>query len=109
MLSRIIDKIQGKPSFKRSKAWKHVRRSHLRDNPICACCGGTKRLQVHHIVPVHIDPSLELRRDNLITLCRAKKYGIDCHLFVGHMGDFKRVNTTPVSLIDLIKMCGFRR
>ena len=34
----------------------------------CARCGGTNALVVHHIKPVHVDPTLELAPDNLITL-----------------------------------------
>jgi 5-methylcytosine-specific restriction enzyme A len=62
-------------------------------------CGGTKKLQVHHIYPVHISPRLELEPSNLITLCRAKKYGLDCHLFIGHRGDFRKHVQYPDELI----------
>jgi hypothetical protein len=94
MIERITDTLQGKAplSAKRSPKWSSVRKEFLKSNPVCACCGGVKKLQVHHIKPFHTHPELELDTDNLITLCRRKKYGIDCHLLVGHLGWFKNIN-----------------
>ena len=94
MIERITDAWQGKAPFsaKRSSEWSRVRKEFLEKNPVCACCGGDKKLQVHHIQPFHSHPELELEESNLITLCRRKKYGIDCHLLVGHLGWFKNVN-----------------
>ena len=109
MLQRFVDYIQGKPSFKRNRMWRYVRKEHLKRNPACAMCGGTKKLQVHHISPVHISPNLELEYSNLITLCRAKKFGIDCHLFIGHRGDFKKFVQYPDELILYLHNRGFKR
>lgn len=94
MIERITDAWQGKAPFsaKRSSDWHKVRDAYLEKNPVCACCGGNKKLQVHHIKPFHLHPELELEESNLITLCRRKKYGIDCHLLVGHLGWFKNYN-----------------
>lgn len=39
----------------------------------CSKCEGTKKLEVHHIVPVYIDPSLAFIDNNVILLCE------DCH------------------------------
>ena len=90
----IVDVILGKTTGrKRSSEWRYVRRDYLKRNPTCACCGGDKKLEVHHIVPFHVAPALELEPDNLMTLCRMKKYGIHCHLFVGHKGNYQDVNT----------------
>jgi hypothetical protein len=90
----IKDRIQGRAAKgeKRSEQWPEVRNTFLKENPSCAVCGGTKRLQVHHIVPFNVAPDLELEKDNLITLCTSKKYGINCHLLIGHLGNFKRAN-----------------
>lgn len=49
-------------------------------------------MRVHHVVPFHVDPSRELDPSNLMTLCEAKKYGINCHLLVGHLGNWRRWN-----------------
>lgn len=73
--------------FGRAGRWASVRRQHLAKEPACVACGRTKDVQVHHIVPVHVDPDGELREDNLITLC-----GDPCHLVHGHLLNWKRAN-----------------
>ncbi len=94
MLKALKDQIQGKcpPGAKRSPWWAATRKKHLAVHPRCALCGGTKKLEVHHVMPFHLDPSLELDDKNLITLCEQKKEGITCHLFVGHLGNYKLAN-----------------
>lgn len=64
----------------RSSEWPEVRDAWLKDHPQCAACRAREDLEVHHKVPVHVDPATELRQSNLVTLCRR------CHLFVGHLG-----------------------
>lgn len=64
-----------------------MRREHLEKEPCCAACGRKKALEVHHIVPYHENPELELDPTNLITLCADP-----CHLVWGHLMSFKRVN-----------------
>lgn len=77
----------------RSPKWPSVRESHLKQHPLCSACGGESRLQVHHIVPVHVDPSKELDNSNLITLCMGSS---ECHLVIGHDGSWKRDNPNVV-------------
>lgn len=77
---------------KRSKEWSKVRKQHLIDNPCCAACGETKKVEVHHIKPFHLNPELELDPSNLITLCETATKGIICHLFIGHRGCYKDFN-----------------
>ena len=91
---RIKDRIQGKAAKgqKRADGWLEFRDAYVRDNPECVVCGAKKKLQVHHIVPFHVAPDLELDPTNLLTLCVNKKYGINCHLLVGHLGNYRRVN-----------------
>lgn len=94
LIRHLIDAAKGKHplSSKRSSHWASVRKAHLEKNPVCAVCGGREHLEVHHKLPFHLDPSLELDPNNLITLCEAKKDGVNCHLFVGHLGNFKSYN-----------------
>lgn len=66
-------------SSPRSPKWKQVRKEHLLKQPNCMVCGSSLKPEVHHIVPVHVDPSKELDSNNLITLC--DKY---CHFIFGH-------------------------
>lgn len=65
----------------RSSQWPKVRAEHLRKHPTCAACGSTEDLNVHHIQPFHLDPSLELYPPNLMTVCR------DHHFYVCHDPD----------------------
>ena len=92
---RIKDRIQGKAKKgeKRSPLWLEVRNDFVSKHSKCAVCESEKKLEVHHIIPFHLAPDLELDHSNLITLCRRKKYGIHCHLLIGHLGNYRRVNT----------------
>jgi hypothetical protein len=94
LLNNITDAFSGKAPLgvKRSGSWPLVRSSFLKLNPKCAICESTTNLEVHHIKPFHLNPELELDVNNLITLCESKKYGITCHLLVGHLGNYKFSN-----------------
>lgn len=71
----------------RSSQWIRVKREHLVRENRCQWCGGIEDLRVHHIMPVHLYPELELDEKNLITLC-----GDGCHLEKGHNGDWRKWN-----------------
>lgn len=87
--------IDGKRSWsqKRSGNWSKVREAHLKDFPTCSACGGKESVEVHHKKPFHLHPELELDPTNLISLCESKKYGVNCHLFFGHLGNYKVENS----------------
>ena len=91
---KIKDRIHGKvrKGQKRSDDWTEIRNGFISQNPNCMVCGSKKKVEAHHIIPFQIAPDLELDPDNLMTLCRNKKYGINCHLLVGHLGNFRRTN-----------------
>jgi 5-methylcytosine-specific restriction endonuclease McrA len=80
-------------SQKRSSQWRKVRAAHLKTQPVCQACGRSKDLDVHHIVPFHIDPSKELDPDNLITLC-----GSPCHIVFGHFLSYHCHNENVVAM-----------
>lgn len=71
----------------RSPKWSSVRKQHLDTQPNCAACGRDKKLEVHHIEPVHLNPERELDPSNLITLCDNP-----CHILFGHLMDYKSWN-----------------
>ena len=71
----------------RSPKWSTVRKKHLENNSVCVVCGRNKKLEVHHVKPVHLFPELELDPSNLVTLCADP-----CHLVFGHLMDFKSWN-----------------
>lgn len=54
-------------------------------NQFCAWCGRTKRLEVHHVIPVSVDPDQAGNKGNMLMLCRKPA----CHQVIGHNGDFR--------------------
>lgn len=91
LIKNIKDKVIGKvPLLKRrSSKWDDVRDAYIAQHNTCAACGSKEKLEVHHIVPFHIDPSKELDINNLITLCETSSR---CHLDIGHLGNFRKAN-----------------
>ena len=78
----------GKPAVRRSSRWPATRKVHLLLEPSCQACGARERLEVHHVIPVHVAqvlgrPELELDPRNLITLCEGAV--VNCHLLFGHL------------------------
>ncbi len=97
IVKHLVGVAQGKHpmSEKRSPEWPRVRKEHLEKHPTCEVCGGTEKLEVHHIRPFHLHRELELSPENLITLCESKGVGgLNCHLIFGHLGNFKSFNVT---------------
>ncbi len=91
MIKHYLNKARSKSREKRksrsrSSRWDEVRDDFIRNNQFCSACGYTEELQVHHMKPFKSHPELELDPSNLITLCMGPK---DCHLFIGHGGNFK--------------------
>lgn len=98
-VSIIMDRIQGKapPGSRRSPDWPEARDSYLEENNRCFVCGSKKNLEVHHIIPFHIAPDLELNKNNFIVLCESRKYkALICHLLIGHLGNYRRFNFSVV-------------
>lgn len=96
LLQHVLDAAKGKipVHMPRSSKWPLTRAAHLKDHPVCEVCGGMKKIEVHHIRPFHLHPDLELDPANLITLCEDDDDGVNCHLFFGHLGNFRSFNVT---------------
>ena len=78
---------------KRSRKWRKVRNAFKKKHPFCAGCGRKTFLQIHHIVPFHVAPELELRHSNLITLCEKKNSSSkSCHFIFGHLYSWRSYN-----------------
>lgn len=77
-------------AWPRSGKWRGVRDKHLEAFPDCAACGGTKMLNVHHKMPFHLRPELELDPANLITLCEVPSHA--CHFALGHCFNWSAYN-----------------
>ena len=86
---------------KRSPHWPTVEHNHLKLHPVCECCGGKEKLNVHHRKPFHLFPELELEPTNLITLCMDPAK--DCHIKLGHGGNFKAYNPNVDEDVAFVK------
>lgn len=92
---QVRESVNAPLSADRSDKWPAVRRAHLGEHPACEACGASIALNVHHVIPFHERPDLELEESNLITLC-AKFEDVDsdgtndqfnCHFRIGHDPD----------------------
>jgi len=70
----------------RASGWSALSRKYREENPHCAVCGTLQNVEVHHVIPYHIDPQLELQEFNLISLCRHD------HFLFGHLGSWHSYN-----------------
>lgn len=101
-LKQVQEHLQGKPgALHRASDWGTIRRHHLLLNPVCILCGGKEKLEVHHILPFHLHPDEEKNPANLATLCESMSNGVNCHLWMGHLGNFKSFN--PQVLKDALE------
>ena len=70
----------------RSPKWKTVRKLFIAENPVCVVSGLKTDLDVHHLVPFHRDPGLELVKSNLRTVQRP------FHYLLGHLCNWSTYN-----------------
>lgn len=89
-LKRLIGLAVKPADNKRSAHWPAVRAAWLRDHPTCAACGGKDDLEVHHKIPFHLHPTMELDPTNFVTLC--ERAGRACHFRYGHFFDWSDYN-----------------
>lgn len=82
-----------KPVVARSPKWPKFRLRFLYGRT-CAACGGKELLEAHHIKPFHLFPDLELDENNVLPLCERKRSGLNCHLLIGHLGNYRSYNET---------------
>ena len=64
-----------------------AKRAYKKEHAICAVCGVEKDLEVHHVIPVHVDSTKACDPDNFITLCDWRNHG--CHYIWGHHRNFR--------------------
>ncbi|MDE2098527.1 MAG: HNH endonuclease [Patescibacteria group bacterium] len=74
-----------------AEAKKKYFETHLK---VCAGCDSVKGIQVHHIKDFSDFPELELSLDNYLLLCEGTPQ--NCHLNIGHSGNFKSINPNSV-------------
>ena len=79
--------------------WEEFERQYWKKHPdqkYCHVCGETKKIELHHIIPRHIDPSKIFDESNLIPLCKHD------HLVFGHLGNYEWWNPHVVEDAKLI-------
>jgi 5-methylcytosine-specific restriction endonuclease McrA len=83
-----------------------AKRAHKKKFPVCAVCGTVKDLEVHHIIPVHIDHTRACDPKNFITLCDWRNHG--CHYVWGHHRNFRsKWNPYIVEFAEMVEdFCG---
>jgi len=80
-----------------SYRWQKKRNLYLKTHgKWCRICGYTKKIEVHHIIPRHVNSTLALATFNLVALCD------DCHFHVGHFNNYKLYNPDIRELIAFI-------
>lgn len=94
----MTERVEGKAPVGagRSPRWRSFR-DQLLAGQCCQVCDGKTHLIAHHMVPFHIAPDLELVRENIVILCEAKRYGVNCHLMLGHLGNWRRTNVSVLA------------
>ena len=83
--------------FTRSSKWSKVRKEFVKLYPTCSVCGKKKGLEVHHEIPFHVRPDLELDTNNLVTMCRRH------HFAIGHLEYWKAYNGKLIETILYFK------
>lgn len=93
---QVAESVDTPPEGERSSKWTTVRNRFIEQHPVCQACKRDHKLNVHHVVPFHVDPALELDMDNLITLCAGDDSSnsdgdqwpdYNCHFHIGHDPD----------------------
>ena len=105
IIQKLKDWLRGTSSLlggvSRSPHWRKVRVEFLKTHPSCAVCGGIKKNEVHHLEMFSTNPSRELDPTNFINLCESGKNGVVCHRFFGHLGNYKKINSSCVEDVKL--------
>lgn len=88
------DYMAGKPAKVRSPKWAAFCKECIAASPVCQVCGNKtlKALVGHHRKPFHLFPELELSKDNVAIVCENGPGHMNCHLIVGHTGNFQQYN-----------------
>lgn len=81
----------------RGSRWNAIRKGAIRQTPFCACCGRTRHLQVHHIIPFRL--TQDNSPTNLIPLCRA------CHKRVETVFHDVEAVDPPLPVTKLVLFC----
>lgn len=67
-----------------SKDVKDAMETYRKEHPMCEWDSCSTDIHVHHIIPVHVDPSLAADHRNMVSLGSKR-----CHLALGHAGNWR--------------------
>jgi len=76
--------------LKRNPSWEHDSRLWLKDHNECAATGWTYKLQIHHVLPFHLFPQLEMDESNWIVLTENPLF--EAHFEIGHNKNWREYN-----------------
>ena len=80
-----VDLLRTKKGFQpktslRDPGWKCTAERWKLLHPECRFCGAIEDVEVHHVTPVHVEPSLEMDSRNLMSVChKCHRSGSRCH------------------------------
>lgn len=85
-----------------------AKKLYVKEHNQCAVCGYKKNLEVHHVVPVHVDPTLSAKSSNFITLCDYRNKG--CHNVFGHFRNFRskwnpNIRVFALQVSSMLELC----
>jgi 5-methylcytosine-specific restriction enzyme A len=65
--------IQNRQDIYQNKRWRKIRDAKLKNDPLCEDCLKEDRVtqtqEVHHHIPIDVNPDLAFEYDNLVSLC----------------------------------------
>ena len=80
-------------------AYKRAMAAYLAVHPVCQFCGKPGgKVEVHHVIPVSVDPTKAADVTNMVTLHRKP----DCHMVVGHLGNFRDYNSNVARVCEVM-------
>jgi hypothetical protein len=81
--------------------YRHAMAAYRAAHPACEWCLRPGGIEVHHVLPVHVDPDRAADTNNMVALCER------CHLVVGHAGNF--ASCWVPNLKEVVKLHEVRR
>jgi len=78
-----------------------AKNKHRKKHPVCRQCGLKssffgRKLDVHHKLPVHVNPDMACEPENFVTLCRPH------HFKIGHLSNWKDWNVKVMDTISAL-------
>jgi len=98
---RELSKIEVHKVSRESKEYARYKKSVLKRDKICQCCGSPNNREVHHPLAFNAYNHLGADTNNGIVLCK------DCHVEYHHKYGYKQ-NNNPVTLAQFLRDYGIR-